>query len=58
MGTLLTFQPNQHAMRSSAPSPEMGKLLLFTGVRYERAGTTDTQDEKKRTRRVKSRRRT
>jgi hypothetical protein len=34
----------------------MGKLLLFTGIRYER--TPDTEEEKPRRRRVRSRRRT
>ena len=56
MGTLLMFQPAQ-TVRASAPAMEMGKLLLFTGIRYERTDGTD-QGEKKRGRRVKSRRRT
>jgi len=34
----------------------MGKLLLFTGIRYERM--PDTEEEKPPRRRVKSRRRT
>jgi hypothetical protein len=56
MGTLLTFQPSSREARPHASQAEMGKLLLFTGIRYER--TPDTEEEKPRRRRVKSRRRT
>ena len=58
MGTLLTFQPSLHGPRPAAPSAEMGKLLLFTGVRYERAGEGEKAGERPKGRRVKSRRRT
>ncbi len=56
MGTLLTFQPSSRDTRTHAPQADMGKLLLFTGIRYERA--PDADEEKPRRRRVKSRRRT
>lgn len=56
MGTLLTFQLQSRETRPAAPNAEMGKLLLFTGIRYERE--PDTDEEKPRRRRVKSRRRT
>jgi len=44
MGTLLTFQPSAHPVRPALPPAEMGKLLLFTGVRYERIEGTDRPD--------------
>lgn len=61
MGTLLTFQPSSRETRAPSssegpPQAEMGKLLLFTGIRYER--TPDAEEEKSRRRRVRSRRRT
>jgi hypothetical protein len=56
MGTLLTFQPTHREQRTYAPGAEMGKLLLFTGIRYERE--PETEEEKPRRRRVRSRRRT
>jgi hypothetical protein len=55
MGTLLTFQPSPRDPRSYAPQAEKGKLLLFTGIRYERASETE-EEEKPRRRRVRSRR--
>ncbi len=56
MGTLLTFQSLPREQRPQAPGAEMGKLLLFTGIRYERE--PETEEEKPRRRRVRSRRRT
>jgi hypothetical protein len=56
MGTLLTFQPSLHGSRNIAPAAETGKLLLFTGIRYERTDGADKPDERKRGRRVRSRR--
>jgi hypothetical protein len=58
MGTLLTFHPSLHGPRSNAPSAEMGKLLLFTGIRYDRTDGAEKPDERPRGRRVRSRRRT
>jgi hypothetical protein len=57
MGTLLRFQPPSREERTHAPQAELGKLLLFTGIRYERAPETE-EEEKPRRRRVRSRRRT
>lgn len=56
MGTLLTFQTLPREPRAHAPGAEMGRLLLFTGIRYEREPETD--EEKPPRRRVRSRRRT
>lgn len=57
MGTLLSFQLlPPRGQRPCAPDADMGKLLLFTGIRYERE--PETEEEKPRRRRVKSRRRT
>ncbi len=38
MGTIVHFQPSTD-VRKSAPAAEMGKLLLFTGIRYDRDET-------------------
>lgn len=54
MGTLLTFQSLPREPRAPVPGAEMGKLLLFTGIRYERE--PETEEEKPRRRRVRSRR--
>jgi hypothetical protein len=58
MGNVLTFQPSLHGPRTTAPGLEMGKLLLFTGIRYERTADAVKPDENPRGRRVRSRRRT
>ena len=58
MGTLLTFQPSLHHARPATPDAEMGKLLLFTGVRYDRSGEGDTASQPSKGRRAKARRRT
>ena len=58
MGTLLKFQTSLPGSRATAPSADMGKLLLFTGIRYERTDGAEKPDERKRRRRVRSRRRT
>lgn len=58
MGTLLTFQPSLHGTKSAGATEEMGKLLLFTGVRYERSvPVADQPAEKSRGGRARSRRR-
>ena len=58
MGTVLTFQPSLHNARSTAPGAEMGKLLLFTGIRYDRSGEDETAGQRSKGRRAKARRRT
>lgn len=42
MGTLLTFQIPPRDPKPASPEAGMGKLLLFTGVRYERNEKDDT----------------
>ncbi|GGA54642.1 hypothetical protein [Pelagibacterium lentulum] len=55
MGMLLRFspKPNRSASRSIATGAPMGKVLLFTGIRYERgkAPATATPESTARRRR-------
>lgn len=57
MGTILTFQAQAHTTRPQASRAEMGKLLLFTGVRYERVDEASRLEEGPHPRPMKSRRR-
>jgi hypothetical protein len=47
--TVVAFRPGGHGSRtrSDAPGEERGRLLLFTGVRYERLGAPDGRTDTK-----------
>lgn len=45
MATIVTFVPRAATARRPPPPGSTGSVVLFTGVRYEHAGSGATRDE-------------